>query len=85
MSEQSMIERVARIMWGIAGNDARDVSILGTPNWIDLVPVAKAILSVMREPTEAMLRAVSGAEPGSYPYEEMKIDWQNLIDAALAE
>lgn len=46
------------------------------------VPVARAVLSEMREPTSAMLER---AFEGHLDYSDNVEDWQRMIDAALDE
>ncbi|RVD36868.1 hypothetical protein EN742_21550 [Mesorhizobium sp. M4A.F.Ca.ET.020.02.1.1] len=57
---------------------------------VDMKAVARAAIQAMREPTQAMLDAVSKAEEdGGYiaaAFEHMEVDdaWPIMIDAALA-
>lgn len=69
----SMIEKVARAMCEAdngAGYDAR---------WDFYIPMAKAAIHAMRDPTEAMLDA------GHSQTDFAGDAWQSMIDAALEE
>ncbi|MEM8690105.1 MAG: hypothetical protein AAGF81_22470 [Pseudomonadota bacterium] len=46
------------------------------------IPVARAVLTELREPTNAMLEA---AFQGHLDYSDVVEDWQRMIDAALEE
>ena len=46
------------------------------------IPMARAVLSELRDPTNAMLHA---AFEGQLDYSDNVEDWQRMIDAALAE
>lgn len=87
------IERAARALAGeehddIAFDPARD------PFWRDRVREVRAVLTAIREPSEAMINAadVDGALDATYPDSEgsfatggERLAWQAMIDAALAE
>lgn len=93
-----MIERAARAIVGcMYGADPDkpllsrgadpDVIHMGEPTWKAFVPMARAAIEAMREPTEAMI--VVGAEQvvmitdrkrDFHPVKEL---WMDMIDAAL--
>jgi hypothetical protein len=81
--EQGMIERVARAMCDY--NGLKEDSIFnGTPMWASYINQATAMISVMREPTEAIIvdscqhEAVDGRATS-------RNIWQAMIDATVGE
>jgi len=98
MSEQSMIERVARAIVAVEGRGPD--SVVGyrdgrpTLAWHQLTTHARAILQTMREPTEGMLNAI--ADPArafddservtkTIMREDADGHYRAMIDAALDE
>ncbi len=78
MSE--MVERVARAIF----NNVRGVS--PAPNaWKDYEGDARAALAAIREPTESMVIAAHLSAKGMNDFEEFRVGYRAMIDAALAE
>ena len=88
-----MVERVARAMakhkWlDIGGPDSTS---LGAPAWTYEIKLARLAIAAMREPTEEMLADHAGKNysfllggEGQYiSDEDVVLNWQELIDAAL--
>lgn len=88
-----MIERVARVLCGLAGLDPdqslpdaqRSLPETRYFQWEEYRGPARTIVAAMREPTVGMLRAASGSEPGTFSFQERELDWQAMIDGALSE
>ncbi|CAN5333179.1 hypothetical protein BH10PSE12_BH10PSE12_02520 [soil metagenome] len=88
------IERAARALWEISGQPyhASDLSpsILppeAKPDWERFVPHIRTVLTAMREPSEAMEKAVDElAEESGAQYDiGPDVIWRKMIDAALSE
>jgi hypothetical protein len=78
MTDQTMIERVARTLSSLAGRGAdADWTVFETP--------ARAVISAMREPTRYMLDAATIATGGRDEWLIKDGAWQTMIDAALAD
>ncbi len=86
MSE--MIERVAMVIKGELGKALNATPLPGDPHdhndWsatggsVNLEDIARAAISAMREPTEAMV--------GQWPYDRgNRMTWRAMIDEALKE
>jgi len=84
------IEQAARALVGSYPLDSGETPL----DWQDVVPVVRAVLTALREPSEAMVRAadVDGAMEASYPDSDgsfatggERLVWQAMIDAALEE
>ena len=76
MTEQTMIERVARAL-------AKESGRVDPKAWKQYVNASRAAISAMREPTEAIRKAWVDAAPiGGAAVDR---DWTFMIDAALAE
>ncbi|MDO6416409.1 hypothetical protein Q4F19_18635 [Sphingomonas sp. BIUV-7] len=77
-----MIERIARILCGLAGGSAEPQDEpsaeqpASEPDWHSFVPVARTVLAALREPTAEM--AAAGGE-----YFEEGADKQNRFAAAI--
>lgn len=90
-----MIERVARAICRAGGKDPDETMIeLGgvrTPMWDAFVPIARAAIEAMREPTEAMVAAMGSdltdeGEPRAGTQASLELSrahWRKGIDAAL--
>lgn len=84
-----MIERVARALWDnslLKPYHMHDATPAMSPpesgpDWQRFIPLARSILSTMREPTDDMLTAAAGLTEGEGGPTET---WQTMIDAALA-
>jgi hypothetical protein len=80
MTEQSMIERVAR---AIGDWDSGRAMVLDAN---DCRQIARAALEALREPTEGMLLPGAETLPDYDPgCDDAKNCWQAMIDAALSE
>lgn len=99
MSE--MVERVARAMTfaevelSLAGSldhllresERRAIILRVVENgWRDNLPMARAAIAAMREPTAGMLKAIY-FDPEDWDGMETdpRVDWQGMIDAALKD
>ncbi|QJU60192.1 hypothetical protein HL653_22810 [Sphingomonas sp. AP4-R1] len=77
MTDETMIERVARTLSSLAGHDAdADWTVFETP--------ARAVILAIREPTRYMLDAATVATGGRDEWLLKDGAWQTMIDAALA-
>jgi hypothetical protein len=84
MTEQSIIERAARALFESQPRIER---------WDDLNPNCKSIflhkarkvIKAIEEPSEAMIEACDYVAGTQCPKNFLKIRWQAMIDAALAE
>lgn len=75
-AEQSMVERVARALYG-AGDNA--------VGWESVVDEARAAIAAMREPTEAMLAILEDRMEYWDNDKPISDIYSSMIDAALAE
>ncbi len=73
-----MIERVAKAIYDA---DTHDMNKMSNYTPADMVDAARAVLTAMREPTDAMHSAVwhTASDEDADDY------WRGMIDAALAE
>jgi hypothetical protein len=84
MTEKTIIERAARALLA-----RQEPSLL----WDDLMEFdqeaykadARAVLTAIQEPSEAMIGACDYVAGTACPKNFLKIRWQAMIDAALAE
>ncbi|WP_454884283.1 hypothetical protein [Sphingomonas oryzagri] len=65
----SMIERLAQAIWEASGQPYRATDVVpsmkikeGEPDWQRFIALARAILVVMREPTDHMVRAAASQD-----------------------
>jgi hypothetical protein len=77
MTEQTIIERAARVLSVADG--------LGEAHWQSYTETARAVLMAIQEPSEAMIEACDYVAGTECPKYFLKIRWQAMIDAALAE
>lgn len=88
------IERAARALCELDGNPP-GATMDGKPLWQDYLPKVRAVLTAIREPSEAMLSGgeldfeTDGGGGFNVPVwvygERVMQVWQGVIDAALAE
>lgn len=81
--ENEMIERVARSLCKIDGNDPDDIVRDGVLLWTRYDEEARAAILAMQEPTEDMITAHRNAPATSDPVYQAKFDWAAMIGAAL--
>ncbi len=74
-----MIERVARELCKSDGHP-ENIQYEGKPMWASYSDAARAVIKVMREPTESMVKAWLGSGAESVT---ARRDWYAMIDAAL--
>lgn len=90
-----MVERVARAMYEAAAQDLQSKYAIELDEMVDCpweyqperdhwYHYARAAITAMREPTEAMLD-VGGDWYVEHPREDALEKWQAMIDAALAD
>lgn len=80
------LERACRAAHDEHNGDANARALAADPawdGWKSWIPVARAVLTAIREPSGAMIKAVS--EGGFWFDDRVERDWQTMIDAALAE
>lgn len=75
-----MVERVARVICAQFGERSPDFI---DKRWHLQIPVARAVLEAIREPTEAMVGAGYDCPIIDYDGQDPKEVWQAMIDAAL--
>ncbi len=84
---KSPLERAARALCEL-DNNPPGATMDGKPLWMDYLPEAKAALSAIREPSEAMVQAAD-ASPCWIGHGEDEViwpvAWAAMIDAALEE
>lgn len=76
------IERAARALCRHDGHP-ESVKFEGKPMWQRYVPTARAVLTAIREPSEAMEKAADDNQAAFLGSPVMI--WHQMIDAALAE
>lgn len=81
MTASSPIERAARALCELDGNPP-NATMEGKPLWRDYVPEVRAVLTAIREPSEAMLAVDPAGPTGSIYPEDI---WRAMVDAALLE
>lgn len=80
MKSKPPLERAARALCTAQGLP-ENTKFEGRPMWESFVPLARAMLEAIREPSDAMVAAAD-----SLPCSLGTVDhWQAMIDAALAE
>ncbi|UAK25679.1 hypothetical protein [Sphingomonas nostoxanthinifaciens] len=86
MTEQTMIERVARALCRHDGH-GENIRMDGRPMWVSYVPEARAEVAAMCEPTKGMrLAAAEKLDRNPSPIRPSgPLYWAVMIDAALAE
>ena len=82
MAERDPIERAARALCELDGNPP-DAKMDGKPLWQDYVPEVRAVLSAIREPSEAMWRAADAK--GSGGIGTSGEHWYAMHDALLKQ
>lgn len=88
MTEQTMIERMARAISGAEGDNPDKICGDGRPNWMWYVAEAKAALECLLSPTEAMVDAGWASKPlagTQYGAEDACVVFTAMIQAALDE
>ena len=80
MMPKSALELAARALCSLEGNP-EDIAFEGGRMWESYVPQARAVLAVLREPTDVMMTAATtkGREIG---YTDVVGVWRAMIDAA---
>lgn len=91
MTNNSMIEKMARAICALNGREPDRPYLEGRPQWTLYTGQARAALTALQEPTEAMLRAAQGFEdPESATVVRLgphlaKLLFSAMIKAALEE
>lgn len=87
------LERIARALaaqhWRDTGASEEDVLAFADIDWREFVPDARAALTALREPDEAMdfagLTALVERRPIAADTDDIHAVWRAMIDAALQE
>lgn len=76
------LERAARALCHLAGHP-ENIKFEGKPMWQSFLPEARAVLTAIREPSEAMILA--GVMHSGQDEDDIRLPWQSMIDAVLID